>query len=87
MIGDLSVTNFVLLAVFSFGFMAIVVYLVADATDPRRTVENEQDESREEAAFGSQWSGITTQDDQAFLLDSPDERDEFLARHGVGRRQ
>lgn len=87
MIGDLSVTNFVLLAVFAFGFMAIVVYIVADATDPRRTVENEQDESRERAAFASQWSGITTQDDQAFLLDAPEARDEFMVRHGVGRRQ
>lgn len=55
----------------------------------RTTVEEEQENTREIAAHGYWWHGVTTQVDDhdvPFALDSTDDRDEFLRRHNIGTR-
>ncbi len=85
-IGYLTLGQFLLLCGFTFGLLAVVVLMIAGSAKPKPepTVENEQDATREVAAHGFQWNGVTSQGDDCeipFMLDSVEDRDDFLRRH------
>jgi hypothetical protein len=90
MIGALTVGQFIVLVLFSFGLLALFWKAIADARklDARKTVEQEQEESRAPLKLAGQHhpscGKIEDDDAEPFSLDTIDDRDNFLRRFGIG---
>ncbi len=84
----MSVSDFMFLcaAIFALIYLGVRLY---DDTHPaeRTTVENENDACREVVSMLGQHHPTVDDDEDSipFLLDTIDERDAWLARHGIGK--